>query len=369
MFEFLKSKKNHFLGIDFGTSAIKIVEISYKNQQVFLENYGAIDLSWAGYGEKNGEEMIKASSYEKKINDLLKKLIERMKLSKGSLSYVSIPGFSGLITIIELPEMSSEELTKAIQFEAHKYIPGSLDDVAMSWEVIHRADTGKKLIKTGNANEDKSMRILLVAAPKREIERYDRFVSDTSLKVGAIELETFSIARALVGEDPGVFLLIDMGYRATNIILYEKGIVIANRNIDAGGNEITLAISESMGISKQRAESLKKSEKDLINSRESGIAVPVLEFVAGEAKRIIETYKMKNTGARIDGVILSGGVSKMRGIEQYFTNVLGIRAVMGNPWRRVGVEDEASILVKELGASFTVSLGLALRGVEEYKRE
>jgi type IV pilus assembly protein PilM len=211
--------------------------------------------------------------------------------------------------------------------------------------------------------------VLLVAAPKRDIEHYDRFVSNTKLEVSAIELETFSIVRSLVGDDAGNFLVIDIGYRATNIILVEKSVVIMNRNIDAGGNEITSAISDSMGISKQRAEAFKRGEKDILNNKENALVVPVLEFITSESRRMLSTFKEKNPGARIDGVILSGGTSKMKGIEEYFSNSLGVKVSAGNPWRRMNVSDEVSMLVKDLGASFTVALGLALRGGEEYKRE
>jgi type IV pilus assembly protein PilM len=367
MLEFLKGKKNHFIGVDFGTSSIKVVELSYKDQKAFLENYGIVDLDWAGRGEK-GE--MKNASYEQKLNEALKKLIEKMKLKAGS-AYVSIPGFSGLITIIELPEMHDDELAKAIQFEAHKYIPSSLDEIAMSWEIIeHLGGVTAPLSQAlGKGVETKKIRVLLVAAPKKDIERYDRFVSGTKLSVSAIELETFSIVRSLVGDDTGNFLIIDIGSRATNIILVEKGIVIVNRNIDAGGNEITLAISDSMKISKHRAEDFKKGEKDLLNSKESYLVIPVLEFISSESMRIINAYKLKNKDGRIDGIMLSGGTSKMKGLEEYLTRSLGTTVTAGNPWRRITTEGDAQHLVEELGGSFAVALGLALRGLEEYKRE
>jgi len=182
-----------------------------------------------------------------------------------------------------------------------------------------------------------------------------------NFEVNAIELETFSIARSLVGDDVGNFFIIDIGSRATNIILLEKGVVSVNRNIDAGGNEITTAISDSMRISRQRAETFKKGDKDLINSKESALIVPVLELIASESKRIINAHKEKNKDLRIDSVFLSGGTSKMKGLEEYFSRSLDMPVVLGN--------DNVKPLIGQLGASFSVALGLALRGVEEYRRE
>ncbi|MDD5397328.1 MAG: type IV pilus assembly protein PilM [Candidatus Moranbacteria bacterium] len=365
MFEFLNGNKNHFIGIDFGISSIKVVELSYKDQQAHLENYGVVDLDWIS---STGQVTSSNASYEQKLNDALKSLVEKMNLKHGSQTFVSIPGFSGLITIIELPEMAQDELANAIQFEAHKYIPSSLDEVAMSWEIIEYVDA-----QAGSQGQTKDggkkIKVLLVAAPKKDIEHYGRLVAGTNLQVSAIELETFSIERSLVGEDSGTFLIIDIGSHATNIILVEKGVVRVNRNIDAGGNEITIAISDSMKISRQRAEAFKCGEKDFLNTTESSFIVPVLELIVGESRRILSAYLEKNNNSKIDAMFLSGGTAKMKGIEQYFSRALGQPVTIGNPWRRITFDDNAKHLVENLGASFSVAIGLALRGLDEHKRK
>lgn len=355
------------MGIDFGTSSIKVVELSYENQKAKLENYGIVDLDLTSQFEKGNDNSV--TSYEQRLNAALKGLIGRMKLPNGLQSYVSIPGFSGLITIIELPEMQSDELAKAIQFEAHKYIPSSLDEVAMSWEIIEHIDANKQLGQNLGKAGGKRIKVLLVAAPKKDIEHYDRLVSGVDLEVSAIELETFSIARSLVGDDAGNFFIIDIGSRATNMILLEKGVVMVNRNVDAGGSEITTTIADMMGISKQRSEAFKTGDKDLINSTESALIIPVLELIASESKRILNSYKEKNPNLRIDGIFLSGGSSKMKGLEQYFTKSLGMPVMIGNPWKKILYDEKAKPLIDVLGASFAVAIGLALRGLEEYKRK
>jgi type IV pilus assembly protein PilM len=375
MFELFKTNKNHFIGVDFGTSSIKVVELSYTNQQTRLENYGFVSLNLENFNNN-----LKTTSVEQTLNESLKKLIVKMKVKPAS-TFVSIPGFSGLVTIIELPDMPEAELAKAIQFEAHKYIPSALDEVAMSWEVIERESTNVKLpeqdgimaklkLKGDSKNNPAGkIKVLLVAAPKKDIEHCDRLVSGVGLEVSAIELETFSIARSLVGDSSGTILVVDIGSRATNIILVEKGVICANRNIDAGGDEITSAIIDGMNVSKARAEIFKKGEKDILNSKESAIIVPVLDLIVGELRRIIVAYKEKNSKAEIEALIISGGTSKMKGVVEYFAQALGEKVQIGNPWRGITVKNEVAPFVKELGASFSVAIGLALRGVDDYKRK
>jgi len=379
MFELFKTKKNHFIGIDFGTSAIRVVELSYHDQQTILENYGFVELDLARHGN------IKPASLEQLLNDSLKKLLIKMNIQDVPV-FVSIPGFSGLVAIIELPNMPAEELTKAIQFEAHRYIPSALDEIVLSWEIIEHIQQKEeqkenekvknnnfiakfKLGAESNNKPGEKIKVLLVAAPKKDIEHYDRLVSGAGLEVKAIELETFSIARALVGDESGIFLIVDIGARATNIILVEKGLIQTNRNIDAGGDGITSAIADMLKISTARAEIFKKEEKDILNSREAALVIPVLDLIVGELRRVVDAYKEKNKECKIDAVILSGGTSKMVGIKEYFTQALKEEIRIGNPWRGIAVGKEIAPLTKELSASFAVALGLALRGVEDYKKK
>lgn len=365
MFGIFSGKKERFIGVDFGTSSIKIVELSYFNQKPHLENYGWINLDAALHVEDKKE--LKLQSHDDGMRGCFKELCSKMNLVDRKV-YVSLPGFSGLITLIEFPQMETEELENAIQFEAHKYIPSSIEEIAMSWEIVGREKTNILPGDTGKHDKGGKMQVLLVAAPRKEIVRYEHMVTAADLEVGAIELETFSIARSLVGDDLGNSLIIDIGSRTTNIILIEKGIIKVNRNIDVGGSEITKTIAESMNISEKRAEALKCGDKDIINSKESSIVVPMLELISGEALRIINAYKQRNNNIRIDSVILSGGTAHMKGISEYFSKSLSMQASVGNPWRRVMCEEIVQSHVTKLGASFSVALGLALRGIEEYQR-
>ncbi len=357
------SKKNYFLGVDFGTSALKIVELSFKNQRSHLENYG-----WVGFGYNENKGSAKVQSYEERIKAAGRQLIERME-PKSKAAYIAMPGFSGLITLIDFPEMRKEELEQAIAFEAKKYIPTPLEEVAISWDIVTKKNPSLLLEKAGELNAGpQRIQVLLVAAPKREVARYENLARGSGLEIKAIELETFSLVRSLVGDDLGCFLIIDIGASACNIILVEKGIVRVNRNIDVGGDQITNIVAENMNISRQRAEDLKRQGRDFLNSRESAIVLPALESVTGEAMRIIGAYQEKNKEARMDGIILSGGTAGLKGITDYFTRVMGIKTIVGNPWKRVIFNEKLASAVEKMGPSFSVALGLALRGVEEYKR-
>lgn len=350
--------KKYFLGVDFGTSAIKIVELSYKSGQIFLENYGQVETGFSSNGEK--VSLDQSASFDQKLKAYLQALIRRMDL-KTNDAHVAIPGYNGLINLVEFPEIKKEELDQAVKFEARKHIPIPLDEIALSWEILGKKEVGAP---------SKKMQIMIVAAPLKELKRYEGMIKEGGLKINFIELETFSLVRSLVGDDPSRFIIADIGARTTNIILVEDGIVKVNRNIDSGGYDVTSAISDSMNVSRVRAENLKKEKEDLMGGGELSLVVPSLEMVSGEIMRIANAFQEKNKDKKIDGIILSGGSAKIKGLDKYFSKITGLKTMVGNPWRKIGINPKLESKVRDgLGTSFSVAIGLALSGIEAYKRK
>ncbi len=358
MWGFFQQKKNRFIGVDFGTSAIKVVELSYdkKNAKAVLENYGWFDMMGVSQDSGNQTKLV----YEDKLRSALVNLLHEMNIENEEVN-VAIPGFSGLVIMIEFPKMKANEIAQAIEFEAHRYIPTPIENVSLSWEIVDREGASEENKK----NSSGRLNILLVAAPKKEIEKYSSLLKDTGPKMSSIELETFSITRALIGRRKGNYLIMDIGSRATNMVLVENGIVVINRSVDMGGDDITNTIADNLNVSKQRAESFKKEGKDFINDNEAPILIPVLEFLTGEAKRIMAAYKEKNENGELDGFILSGGSSALGGIEKYFEDALGVDVIIGNPWEGIQYDERLEASIKRIGSSFSVAIGLALRGIED----
>ncbi len=345
--------KNRFLGVDFGTASIKAVELEIHGGKPELVNYGEATLL-----SPDGGAGIPIRSFKEDMILRFRALLERMRPGTKDV-YISMPSFLGLISLIDFPEMSEEELEESVRFEAHKYIPSPLEDVALSWEVLGAKDIP---LPDGSGIQKKT-EVLLVAALNKEVWQYEGYVRDAGCELKLLELETFSIARAMVGNDPGVFLVIDIGARAANLILVEGGHVKMSRNIDAGGKDITRTMAESLNISLDRAETLKRSSKDFLNSRETAVIFPAIEMIVSEATRMMESWKAKRPEARFDGIVLSGGTARMTGIPQYFSTRLGIPATLGDPWRSIVCPNALEPAIDRMGSSFGVALGLALYGV------
>lgn len=200
------------------------------------------------------------------------------------------------------------------------------------------------------------------------MNRYEQIVQNAGFEIRTLELDTFSSARSLNGESDETFLIIEMGARTSNVVLIEKRNVIISRNLDIGGSEITRTIASNMNIAWKRAEQFKKQEKDFFVEKKSISITPTLELIAKEAARVIESYSGNQGKGKIKKVVLSGGVSNMKGIDRFFSDYLNINCVIGNPWSKIEVDSKIKPFAEKISGSFSVSAGLALKGVEDYMR-
>lgn len=343
------------LGVDFGTASIKVVELEFHNGRPHLVNYGEAELLQAEGGVEHTSR-----SFQEDMTLRFRALLERMKPETDDIC-ISIPAFLGLVSVIDFPEMTEAELEDAVKFEAQKYVPSPLEEVALSWESLGTKD----ILTSDGTGSQKRTEVLLVAALNKDVWLYEGYIKAVGYDMKLLELETFSIARAMVGNDPGAFLVIDIGARAANLILVEGGMVKMSRNIDAGGRDITRTLADSINITIDRAEDLKKSQKDFLNTREVAIIFPAIEMIINEAQRMMESWKAKRPDARIDGVILSGGSSKMTGLSRYLSAKLGIPTTEGDPWKNVAFPPALQLVADKLDPSFTVAVGLALYGMRK----
>lgn len=368
-------KNNSVLGIDFGTSYIKMVELELRDGDPFLVNYGQVEMPFT-----EGTEAFRFQSPEEKVITHFKALRDRLD-TKATTACAALPAFTGLITMMDMPVMESGELEKAIRFEAPKYIPLPIEDVALSWEVVRdgdgqspRAPKKKKEKKDGTEaaaptpDPNKKMEVLLVAALNKEVERYERYVTSQGLRLALLELEIFSLVRAAIASLEETVLLVDIGSRATNLILVRNGSIVMNRNLNSGGNEMTSALMEALHVNWERAEQMKRGQADLLSSQLSHTPMPTLQLIQYEVTRMLQQLKAKDASARVNRILLTGGSSKMKGLPEYLSRLFQLPVELANPWQHVAYDERLTSSLSELGSSFAIAVGLALGGLEHQRK-
>lgn len=354
------------MGIDIGTSSIKIVELKLVENRPVLSNYAWMPVS----EEFLGKSDVDPDAHYAALGACIRRMLKKASISSKN-AYISIPASSGLITMIDLPEMSEADIDKAIKFEAHKYIATPLDNLVVSWEVVDRKPVKKAVTEEvvgaeKIASGGKELEVLLVIGLRDRILKYEKMIEDAELGLRSIDLETFPLSRVCVGNDDGTFILTDIGSHTCNIVLVEKKIIRISRSIDTGGKEITETIAKSMNIDFERAETLKMSERNFFGE-DSSISFFALDMISGEINRVVESYRKKYGAEKnIDGLILSGGVSNMAGIDEYFQRKVQLETLVGNPFRRLSHDQRLDGALSKINNRFAVAVGLALKGVDEY---
>lgn len=349
LFKLFKKSKS-FLGIDIGTTSIKIAQLGKEGGRAKLDTYGSIE----NIGQSNNA--IQTSSLkllDSQVAGMIKKIMKEAGTTTNVVT-MSVPVFSSFTTLIELPAMPRKEIESAISFQARQYIPVPISDVILDWEVVDEEDKDKK----------GKIKILLIAVPKEVVGKYSRIATLAGLNLQALEIEMFSLVRSVIGNDKSPIALVDIGARSTGISIIDGGKTRFVRNIDTGGAELTRAVRRGLSLSFDRAEILKKEVGLMGRQAEeevSHILANIINIVISEIESIISLYEKKEK--KIEKIIISGGAANLPGFVGYIAKKLGIEVSLANPFSRVAYPHILSPILKEIGPSFSVAVGLAMRKI------
>jgi len=181
------------------------------------------------------------------------------------------------------------------------------------------------------------------------------------------EIEVFSTVRAILEDDLSPVMIIDLGAATTKLFIVDRKVLRESHTINRGSQNITLALAQSMGLSQKEAEQLKKDygvNSQLDREDVEEISSLVVDSIFAESNRVMLKYEKKNN-RNIGKVILTGGGSAMKGILQRAVLEFEVNVVHGNPFNKVQSPAFLESVLKSLGPSFAVALGVALRKLEE----
>ena len=372
MFTIFKPKK--YLGIDIGTSSIKLVELKKEGDKLVLNTYGELKVSENNAGSNIGKTDMSHMS-ERQVSDMLRQLMVATKTSAKDAVF-SIPVFSSFITLMDLPLMSDKELENSIPFEAKKYIPVPVNEVQFSWSIVEKiaeknsAPQNPLINPTGPLSASSSankIQVLLVAVPNEVMVKYKNIAKSVGLNA-SFEIETFSIARSLIRkgvDDKGVVAIIDMGSKSTEICVVDDGLLRMSHNFETSGMNITRALSQGLNLSLEEAEDLKVKNGLKLSSSEKlamDSIVPLIDMIIFEIERINISYQQRS-GRRFQRIILSGGTAKLPGLVDYISNHMGIAVSVANPFSKVYFSPILGQMLGDIGPIFSASVGLAERNL------
>lgn len=359
---FGKKESPSVVGVDIGSSAIKVVQIKKKSGQAVLETYGELALGPYGGASIGQAVNLPQDKVASALFDLMREKEVNITTTQAG---ISIPFGSSLMSVIEMPEVSQKQLEVMVPIEARKYIPVPVNEVMLDWSVIPKPSNPNDDEDEDKKNALKRIDVLVVAIHNDTIARYQNIIQKAGLEPGFFEIEIFSTMRSVVDESLTPVMVMDMGAASTKLYIIERGIIRASHTVNRGAQDITSAIAQSLGLSIERAEIMKReigaSGQDPTLAK---IISLVLDFIFAETNRTLLNFEKKYNKS-VSKVVLVGGGAAMKGLNELTKNAFKTEAVMGNPFGKLATPAFIENILKETGPEFAVAIGSALRRLND----
>ncbi len=360
----MSGKSDTAVGIDIGSSAIKIVEIKKKGSKAILETYGAIALG--PYDNQDAGRLTNLPA-----DKLSEALVEVLKQSGVTTTQValSVPIQSSLIFTIELPSQIKEsEMSGIVSTEARKYIPVPITEVSIDYSILPKKEPSFVELNTPEpvTPSGEKTNVLVVATQNDAVSKYRSIVSASGLSAAFFEIEIFSSIRANFEHELSPVLLIDFGASRTKLSIVEFGMVKSYHTIERGGSDITDSISKSLSIPFSEAEKMKKDFGLFGNPTEKSLSDVIkvhTDYIFAEANNALLVYEKKYDRI-VSKVIFTGGGSLLKGLKEVAANNFRAEIEIGHPFSKINAPAFLDKVLEATGPEFAVALGLALRKLQ-----
>lgn len=358
----LTPKDTKVLGIDIGSSSIKVVQLKKQGGKAVLETYGEIALGPYSGTDLGRSTVLSADKLSEAVKDLLKES-NTTTLNSG----LSISIGASFIVFMKMPTSEERNYAEMVPIEARKYIPIPISEVTLDWWAIPKDEKTVSEFQNGQkVEDDKTTEILLIVINNEALNKNREIQKLSGLQTSFSEVEIFSCMRAAL--EPSIIpqVIMDLGAGSTKVFVVERGILKASHVINRGSQDITLSISKSMGISFEEAEKIKIKEGITGTNKNSvsEISSITVDYILSEAGRFIINY-YKKSNKKISKITLTGGGALLKGLKEKAQNSFETPVEIADPFSKVEYPAFLEEVLKNAGPEFTVAIGLAIRKLQE----
>ena len=347
---FLFKKKKEVIGIDIGSSSVKMVQLKDNKGSFQLLNAGIFPLPPEAIVDNT---LMDSSSVATVIRNLNASLNVKIKDAVCSIS-----GNSVIIRKIVLPAMAQEDLEDQIIWEAEQYIPFDINDVNMDFQIL-----------SPDSHDPSKMNVLLVASKKDIINDYVAVFNDAGMNLSIVDVDSFAVQNAFETNhdfsSDDIIALVNIGASIMNINVIKDGITLFTRDVQMGGNLYTEEIQKQVGLSSKDAETGKLLAHESKNELFRNVILKINETITQEIRRSLDFYNSTASDDRISTVFISGGCSKVYNLIDAISEQIGVPVKRLNPFAKLkySENDFDPEYLEEIGPFMAVSVGLAIRRV------
>jgi type IV pilus assembly protein PilM len=349
-------KPTSIIGLDIGSSSVKAVELTAKPKGIELQHVGIAQLP--------PEAIVQGAFLNSSaIVEAIREAVDGAGTRTKSVA-TAVSGHSLIVKKISLPSMTRDELDESIRWEAEQYIPFDINEVNLDFQILNSGET------------EGQMDVLLVAAKKDLIDDYVNVITEAGLHPAVLDVEAFAVENAFeanydVAPDE-VVALADIGAQVVNINIIANGVPAFTRDISTGGNVYTEEIQKALSVGWEEAERIKiggsstEQSQEVVPQEVEQAMQSITETVTGEISRSLDFFAATAAESRINRIVLTGGGSRVSGLDEAFHGKTNIPVEHLNPLARMVPSTRFDQeFLEEVGPSLGVSVGLALRRMDD----
>jgi type IV pilus assembly protein PilM len=346
------------IGLDIGSSSVKVVQLKETSKGHQLVNFGIEPLPKQTIVD--GSIMNQAA-----VVDAIRSMRGVLRLQSRDVA-TAISGHAVIIKKIKLPAMSIEELEEQIPWEAEHHIPFSKDDVEIDYQLVKAETTGGQ------------MELLLVAAKKEVISELTMVLREAKLTPRVMDVAAFSIQNAFeLNYTPGVdetIALINVGAALSSINIMAEGTSAFTRDVTVGGDLFTEEIQKRLKVSQEEAEAWKigsfgDSAHEVLPQEVEAVLDEVAEGVAGQFQRSLDFFLAAGPNATLSRIYLCGGSAKIPALRRALEQKARAPVEIMDPFRRILIDERKfdKEFLQAHAAEAAVAVGLAIRRAGDHE--
>ncbi|MCZ7584103.1 MAG: pilus assembly protein PilM [Deltaproteobacteria bacterium] len=346
----LLSRSKSLLGLDIGSSSVKVLELKETKTGYQLANFGVEPLPHETIVDStimNAPAVVAA----------IRKLISANQIKTKDVA-TSVSGHSVIIRKITLPLMTDEEIASNIQWEAEQYIPFDINEVNIDYQRLE-----------STSDDQGSQDVLLVAVKKDMVNDYVAVINEAGLTPVVMDVDAFSVQNMYEVnyelQRGKVIALVNIGAGVININIVHNGNSVFTRDMSIGGNHLTEEIQKRFGVSFDEAEQLKINGSGDRKAEIEEIVENLSQAIALETQRSLDFFIATSSIGHISQVYLSGGCAKSPRLAETIQKQIGIPVEVVNPFNNIEISPNKFDMdyIRDVGPLCGVAVGLALRRV------
>jgi len=345
-------KPKGLVGLDIGSSSVKVVELKKKGSE-----YELLSLGLEGLGQDTVVDGAIMDSFS--VANAIEKIFTEHKIKTKAVS-TAVSGHSVIVKRITVNAPSEDEVANAIPYEAQQYIPFDMADVFMSYELLGPAQAGP------------GFDVMLVAVKRDKILNHTNVLSRAGKVPTVVDIDAFALQNAFEASyDPPpdrMIALLNIGASIMNIDIVRGGVPLFTRDVSVGGNQYTDTLQKELDLSFEDAEKLKQGEElpNVPPDAKSPHIRSVSEILLLEVQKTFDFFRQTTTTENIQQVYVAGGTARIEGLIDLLKEEFNIPVEILDPFQNVDINPARfdANHIHEIAPRMSIAVGLALRSFD-----